>query len=167
MSDSDVDSELDVTEDMNTQEVNPATDDDNYSIMSEVTAGSVRSVRTLYFETIDSLKPPGGSSLDIPPVPYSALVIPCRKVKIGKNQAHLLGYVQDVVEKVTNGIDQAAVVEMVKRKISTEKGFDMAAKFLKYIQSTDWPDMQAEDDKEEDSFLKQMSNLPVSSVFQY
>jgi len=34
MSDSDVDSELDVTEDMNMKEVNPVNDDDNYSVMS-------------------------------------------------------------------------------------------------------------------------------------
>jgi hypothetical protein len=167
MADSDVDSELDVTEDMRMKEVNPANDDDNYSVMSEASdTNSARSVHTLDFETIDSLKP-AGSSLEGRQIPYVHLIIPNRKVKIGKNQALLLGYVQDVVEKVTNGIDQAAVVEMVKRKITTEKGYDMAAKFMNYIQSTEWPDMQAEDDKDEDSFLKQMSNLSVSIVFQY
>jgi len=164
MSDSEVDSELDINE---KEVINPEVDDDNFSVMSEVTYGTSKTIHTADMDTLDDddLKPAGAPVTMQAPLP--SIFIPNRKAKMGKNKILLLGYVQDVVKKVTNGIDQEAVIEMIKRKIIDGNGYDLASKFVTYMQSTNWSDMQPVDDKEEDEFLKQMSNLAVSTKFQY
>jgi hypothetical protein len=143
-------------------------DDDNWTVESTVSAmtddGSVHTVMdTSVGTTPISLSSAAASSPSVSPRPQDIeIVIPARKFKIRKNQALLLGFAADVVEKITSGLDQDAVVEMVKRRIKDENQFALGNKFLDVMTAGGWPDMQPIDDKEEDDFLSDMQSLSVS-----
>jgi len=133
------------------------TDDGSVHTMMDTSVGT----------TPISLGTATASSPSVSPRPRDIeIVIPARKFKIKKYQALLLGFAADVVEKITSGLDQDAVVEMVKRRIKDENQFALGNKFLDVMTAGGWPDMQPIDDKEEDDFLRDMQSLDVSN-FEY
>jgi len=111
--------------------------------------------------TISSAFAPSPTSSPRPQ--FVEITIPARKFKIKKNQALLLGFAADVVEKITSGLDVDSVVELVKRRIKDDNGYALGNKFLDVMTIGGWPDMQPIDDKEEDDFLRDMQSLSVSN----
>ena len=141
-------------------------DDDNWTIDSTVSAlteeGSVAMMDTAVEPPAISLDNTSTPSVS-PRAEGVEIVVPSRKFKVKKYQALILGYVSDVVEKITSGIDPVSVSELVKRRIKDENAYALGNKFLDVMTAGGWPDMEPVDDKEEDDFLCDMQSLPVSN----
>ena len=138
-------------------------EEDNYSVESTMSAVTDDASVNTMMDTGSISSAFAAGPTTSPRPQYVEITIPARKFKIKKNQALLLGFAADVVEKITSGLDIDSVVELVKRRIKDDNGYALGNKFLDVMTLGGWPDMLPIDDKEEEDFLRDMQSLPVSN----